>query len=285
MTENRFDRNERLFGKDGQIRLRKTRITVAGAGGLGSIVIQEAALLGVGAINAVDCEELSLSNRNRYAGAWHTDPIPGSPKVELARRHVNLIDPTISFTPVHEDIVSPAGLAAIRRADIIIGGVDHDGVRHFLNEACLVYDKLLIDLASDVPEEGVFGGRLMIVSADTGCLHCQALLDPKEVRQYFASRELLENEAAAYGIRAEALSETGPSIVSVNGTVASLGVTALMMLVTCIELPFSIQTFRGDRGTVTRAMTEPKADCYYCQSVRGTGDQANLERYFLTVPA
>ena len=56
MTEDRFDRNERLFGKDGQARLRRARIAVMGSGGLGSIVAVEIALLGVGAVDIVDCE-------------------------------------------------------------------------------------------------------------------------------------------------------------------------------------------------------------------------------------
>ena len=89
MTEDRFDRNERLFGKEGQIRIRQTRIAVMGVGGLGSLVIAQTALLGVGSIVAVDREEVSISNRNRYFGVWHTDPIPGSPKVMLAKREVD----------------------------------------------------------------------------------------------------------------------------------------------------------------------------------------------------
>ena len=85
MSDDRFDRNELLFGKQGQERLHKTRLLVAGAGGLGSIVITETALLGTNSIAAVDREELSKSNRNRYFGAWHDDPVPGSAKVHLAQ--------------------------------------------------------------------------------------------------------------------------------------------------------------------------------------------------------
>ena len=35
MTEDRFDRNERLFGKEGQARLRRTQVVIMGTGGLG----------------------------------------------------------------------------------------------------------------------------------------------------------------------------------------------------------------------------------------------------------
>ena len=145
MSDDRFDRNELLFGKEGQEKLRSTRVLVMGAGGLGSHVIAQTALLGVGGIGIVDREELSLSNRNRYVGAWHTDPIPGKLKVKLARRHIHLIDPSIEVTAINDDIISEASLNALKQADLVFGCVDNDGVRFFLNEACLAYNKPLID--------------------------------------------------------------------------------------------------------------------------------------------
>ena len=285
MTEARFDRNERLFGKEGQVRLRQTRVAVMGAGGLGSHAIAQIALLGVGGIAPVDRQDIARSDRNRYIGVWDTDPIPGSPKVALAERHVHLIDPAITVTPIKDDILSAAGLKAIEEADFVFGCVDNDGVRFFINEACIAYEKPLIDLASDVPEPGVFGGRVAIVTGGHGCLHCLELLDPDEVRRYHSPTELVENEAAVYGIEASALAETGPSVVSVNGVVASLGVTAFMALATGMQVHYTFQTYRGDRGTVTKkTMTAPE-DCYYCSVVRGQGDRADLERYFRRVAA
>ena len=280
MTEDRFDRNERLFGKEGQARLRQTRVAVMGAGGLGSHVIAQIALLGVGGIAAVDRQDIARSDRNRYVGVWDTDPVPGSPKVALAKRHIHLIDPRITVTPIEDDILSVAGLKAIEEADFVFGCVDNDGVRFFINEACVAYEKPLIDLASDVPEPGVFGGHVAIISGGDGCLHCRDLLDPDEVRRYLTSTELIENEAAVYGIQASALAETGPSVVSVNGVVASLGVTAFMALATGMQPSYAFQTYRGDRGIVTRKTIKAAEDCYYCSVVRGQGDRADLERYF-----
>lgn len=280
MSEERFDRNERLFGKFGQKKLRKTRVTVMGAGGLGSFVIPELALLGVGAIDAVDNEDLSLSNRNRYLGAWYSDPIPNAPKVQLAQRHVELIDPSIAFTAIKNDIVSAPALESLKRADFVIACVDNDGVRFFLNEACLAYKKPLIDLASDVPEQNKFGGHVAVITGDQGCLHCLDLLDPDEVRRFLSSTEIVENEAEVYGIDSGALSETGPSVASVNGTVASLGVTAFMALVTGLKHPYNFLTYRGDLGTVSRKITQSSNDCYYCSTLSGMAERADLGRYF-----
>ena len=288
MTGNRFDRNEQFFGREGQTRLRKTCIAVMGAGGLGSHVIAQTALLGVGKIITVDRKDASLSNRNRLLGAWHSDPIPGSPKVELARRHVQLIDPSIEVWAIKDDIVSTVGLEGLKAADYVFGCVDDDGVRFFLNEACIAYEKPLIDLASDVPEPGIFGGRVAIASGEQGCLYCMDdgdLLDADDVRRFMSSAEMLENEAAVYGIKASAFSETGPSVVSVNGVVASLGVTAFMALVTGIQSPHSLLFYRGHLGTVSKKKTERIDNCHYCSAVRGLGDQAALERYFCKLPS
>lgn len=280
MTENRFDRNERLFGKEGQVRIRKARIAIMGAGGLGSFAVAEAALLGFGQIDVVDHEVLSQSNCNRYLGAWHSDLESVPRKVDLAVRHIGLIDPEITATPIHANILSEAAVGALKAADYVIGCVDNDGVRFFLNKACLAYRKPLIDIASGVPEPNVFGGRVALVTGTRGCLHCLDLLDLDEVRRFFSAAELLENEAAVYGIEAVALNETGPSVVSMNGVVASLGVTALMAMVTGMDLRYTLLTYRGNRGTVSRQQTEASEQCYYCTSVRGTGDRAGLERYF-----
>ena len=54
-----------------------------------------------------------------------------------------------------------------------------------------------------------------------------------------------------------------------------------MALATGMKLPYTVQTYRGDHGTVTRKTTTRIDDCYYyCSTVRGRGDRAELERYF-----
>ena len=211
-------------------------------------------------------------------GAWEKDPIPGSAKVALAKRHIHLIDDKIEVTARHENILSYAGLDAIKGADYVLGCVDKDGVRFFLNEACLAYGKTLIDLATDAPEPGMFGGRIAIVGGNRGCLDCLDELDRQEVRRFLSADGVLENERSVYGIRAAALDEAGPSVVSVNAVVASLGVTVLMALVTGMDVPYAVLTYRGDRGTVSRKTPSPTEDCYYCKNTQDLGSEAARQR-------
>lgn len=279
-TNDRFDRNERLFGKQGQQALRRASVAVAGIGGLGTHVVQQLSLLGVGALTLIDHEELSDSNRNRYVGAWHDDPVPGSSKVSLGRRLAGLIDPQIKVTIIKDNLLSRAALSGIISAGYVFGCLDHDGPRFVLNEMCLAYDKPLFDLASDVPEPGHYGGRVALVTGESGCLHCRGILDDNDVRRFLYPEEVLENEAQVYGIDRAALGESGPSVVSINGVVASLGVTEFMALVTGLRAPKLYLNYRGDLGTVGARKQERDEKCYYCSEIRGKGDKAGIERYF-----
>jgi hypothetical protein len=281
--DDRFDRNERLFGKEGQAAIRAARVTLVGAGGLGTHVAQQLTLLGVGELTPVDHEELSKSNRNRYIGAWATDPIPGSLKVDLIVRLVSLTDPTIKVTPINCVFPSLEALEAVKSADYVFGCFDGDGPRFVLNEACIAYDKPLFDLASDVPEPGCYGGRVTVVMRKGGCLHCRGVLDARDVRRYLSPSEALENEDAEYGIRRNALGEAGPSVVSINGVVASLAMTEFMVAVTGLREPVRHLEYRGHLGTVSKRTDDPSVNCYLCQGLRGVGDAAQLERYFSLV--
>jgi molybdopterin/thiamine biosynthesis adenylyltransferase len=277
--EDRFARNIALFGQEGQKRMRDASVAVVGAGGLGSFVLMELALLGVGTLTPIDDEDLSTSNRNRYVGAWHDDPVPGSAKVKLARRHIHLIDPTIRVTEVDESLFSETAFAAVRAAGYVFGCLDDDGPRLVLNELCAVYAKPLFDLASDVPEPGVYGGRVCTAWDGTGCPYCLGEIDLKAAQRYLASDAERENEDAIYGVRRDVLGETGPSVVSINGVVASLAVTEFMAAVTGMRKPAMLLTYKGHESIVTKRREAPSADCYYCKGLRGRGADADVERY------
>src|SRR6266568_7826983 len=70
MTKNnRFERQIRLFGKDGQDKLARLRACIVGVGGLGSHLVQQFALLGLGRITVIDPDIVEISNMNRLIGA------------------------------------------------------------------------------------------------------------------------------------------------------------------------------------------------------------------------
>jgi molybdopterin/thiamine biosynthesis adenylyltransferase len=227
--------------------------------------VLELAYLGIGRIIILDADLLEISNRNREVGAWESHP-DGMPKVEVLRELVAMIDSTIDVVAVPERFQSPEGRKALEGVDIVMGCVDRDGARLELNEWCCERGLPLIDMASDTFVDGdevVFGGRVCVATPETGCLSCQRVLDQREIRLDLASEEQRADEEAIYGVPRDALARGGPSVVSVNGVVASLGVTELMALITGIRAPFPQLDYRGHQEII-RKVIDREPHCYYC---------------------
>ena len=281
MKTERYDRNIHFFGEEGQDRLAAASVAVVGVGGLGTHVVQQLALLGVGRLALIDKGELKESSRNRYIGARHDDPVPGSAKVFIGERLAREINPQIGVEPVYDELASDAAFEAIKGCDYVFGCLDNDRARLILNELCLAYTKPYFDLASDIPiEEAQYGGRVCVVWDGDGCLVCYGEIDPADVYVASMTEEQRKDHEAIYGVRLEALGEVGPSVVSINGVVASLAVTEFMLVATGMnDQPRKFLKYHGHRGIVTKVTDTPNLDCYYCAGVRGKGDSADLSRY------
>lgn len=274
----RYDRNIRLFGAEGQQKLRGTEVAVIGGGGLGSAICQHLALLGVGEITVVEDEYLDNTNRNRFIGARADDPVPGTHKVEVIERLVRETNPDVVFTGNHCSLFTPEAFSAIRKANWIIGCLDEDGPRAILAEVCAAYAKPYIDAASDVPEAGIYGGRVCVAIGD-GCLFCLNQLNQGDVRQFLATDEEQKKEAAIYGVPLGALGEAGPAVSPINGVVASLAAMELMVAVTGLRTPSRLLEFRGDLSKVFVNHDKPAPDCYYCKGIWGASEKVDVERY------
>ncbi len=278
----RFDRHMPLFGEEGQKKIAAAHVVIVGTGGLGSHVVQQLSLLGSRHLTVIDAEELADTNRNRYVTARFDDPIPGTRKVDIAERLAHSIDPSIRMEKVFDSFVSPDGFGAIISADYVFGCLDSEGARLVLNELCAVYTRPYIDLASDVlpghPPE--YGGRVAVVLWQTdGCLVCRGLIDQEEAGLDLAGPDVRRDRDALYGVPKAALGRSGPSVVSINGVVASLGVTEFMAAVTGLRPPKDVIMYRGHLGKMTTPTDPPMPNCYYCQTVRGRGKAADVEHY------
>lgn len=279
----RYHRSILLFGAEGHAKLRSTSVVVIGAGGLGSPLAQHLALLGVQKIASVDEEELDETNRNRFVGARHTDPVPGSKKVALVDRLIRETNPDVQSVPIPYGLVSEQAFSAVKEANWIIGCLDEDGPRAILNELCAAYSKPYIDFASDVPSPGIYGGRVCVSLNGNGCLDCLNLLDGKAVRRYMETAEQREEEDAIYGIGKYALERKGPSVSPINGVIAALGATEFMVAVTGLRTPTLLQEYRGWESKVVVIKDEPRPDCPGCKGIWGKGAAADVERY-LRIP-
>ena len=94
--DERFLRNEMLWGKDGQARLTAAHVIVFGLGGVGSYAAECLARSGVGELTLVDSDTIALTNLNRQIVA--TRKTVGQYKVDVAEQRIHEIDPNIKVT-------------------------------------------------------------------------------------------------------------------------------------------------------------------------------------------
>jgi molybdopterin/thiamine biosynthesis adenylyltransferase len=280
MDNARFDRSIRFFGKEGQARIRATNAAIVGLGGLGSYIAEELALLGVGGIALIDPEQLAVTDRNRHACAAASDSIPGSWKTDICERRIHSIDPEIRIVKVADTLISQAAFDSIIRSNYVFGCLDSDGVRLVLNELCSAYALPYLDLATDIPrgERARYGGRVCF-NTGTGCLVCLDQLDLAEAQRELGGEPLKRLREGIYGVERDLLSDVGPSIVSINGVIASLAVTEFALAVSGIRPPMRLITYYAHLGKVCVNNDAPLQDCYYCLGIRGRRDAADVQRY------
>jgi molybdopterin/thiamine biosynthesis adenylyltransferase len=136
VTEERYSRNEALFGAEGQSQIRETRVAIVGLGGLGAHVAQQSAYLGVEDFVLIDFDVLSESNLNRLVGAFEVDLLAAPLKIEIAKRMITAINPNARVALHDARLTEAKAQAAIASSDVVFGCVDRDRHRIELTEIC-----------------------------------------------------------------------------------------------------------------------------------------------------
>ena len=90
-----FSRSELLFGGASTAKLQKSRVAIFGIGGVGGYIVEALARAGVGTLDLIDNDTVSLSNINRQIVALHSTL--GEAKVEAAARRARDINPNINI--------------------------------------------------------------------------------------------------------------------------------------------------------------------------------------------
>jgi molybdopterin-synthase adenylyltransferase len=271
----RYSRNQALFGVEGQRRITERRVAIVGLGGLGSHLAQQLAYLGVRRFVLVDYDQVTESSLNRLVGASPSDV--GTPKVEVSSRLVASIQPGAETLSLNARVDEPSVHQAIAGVDVVFAGLDRDLPRLQLTEICASHAKPYFDLASDTGGEGKelwFGGRV-VFSEGSRCLYCLGLLDQNEISHDQMSPEQREANAEIYGLDNDSLGRTGPAVVSVNATVASLAVTEFMLWVTGLAEPASQLSYYGQDRAIRRSTDIGDPNCPYCSDLSGQQARAS----------
>src|SRR5215471_5427527 len=117
-------------GGPGQAALKKARVLVVGAGGLGSPVLLYLAAAGVGTIGLIDHDVVDISNLQRQIA--HTTDALGAPKVRSAAASARAINPHVTIE-THEARLTPANaLDVVSRYDLVCDGTDNFPTRFLI---------------------------------------------------------------------------------------------------------------------------------------------------------
>jgi molybdopterin-synthase adenylyltransferase len=269
-SSDQFDRQIRMFGRVGQERLKRLRVGIVGLGGTGSIVAQQLAHLGIANFLLIDPDQVSLSNLNRLVGARRADV--GLPKVQVAQRMVNEINPDARVSTYEESALLAQVATRLIDVDFVFGCTDSQGSRAVLNQLSYQFLLPMIDMGvSIVAADGHvshMAGRVNMLAAGLGCFVCGQLLNPEAVRVDLLTD--FERAADPYVVGSR---EPAPAVISLNSTVASLAVTMFLDAVLEIGASARFINYNGISGAARPASISPHPQCYVC-SERGAFAQA-----------
>ncbi len=162
----RYDRQIRLFGPDGQDKLKKAKVFIAGAGGLGSPISIYLAAAGVGKIVIADKDVVELSNLNRQILHWEKDV--GAKKTLSAQDKLRGMNSEIVVEGISETIDEKNASHLVGDADLIIDAMDNFSTRYLLNKTAL--EKKIPFIHGAI--YGFQGQATTVLPGKTACLRC-----------------------------------------------------------------------------------------------------------------
>lgn len=132
----------REIGGPGQAALKRARVLVIGAGGLGSPVLLYLGAAGVGTLGVIDDDEVSLTNLQRQV--IHDETTLGRPKVFSAQSRLNALNPHLVLRPYNRRLTEEIAEELFADYDLIIDGTDNFDTRYLTNRTCVALSKPLI---------------------------------------------------------------------------------------------------------------------------------------------
>ena len=164
----RYDRQIMIadIGEDGQEKLKRARVFIAGVGGLGSPAAIYLTTAGVGMIRVVDHDRVELTNLNRQVLHWDDDI--GRSKVESATEKLEKLNHDVKIEAIEERITEANIFQLVAGFDLIVDAMDNLPTRYLLN-------KVAIEKKIPFFHGAIYGfeGRAMtIIPGESTCLRC-----------------------------------------------------------------------------------------------------------------
>ena len=140
----RYNRQMMLpeIGDAGQEKLKKAKVLVVGAGGLGCPVLQYIATAGVGTIGIVDFDKVEIHNLHRQI--LYTENQVGQAKATTAKLVLENLNPLIDIIAFEEKLTAENAVRIIQNFDVVVDGCDNFATRYLVNDTCVTLGKTLV---------------------------------------------------------------------------------------------------------------------------------------------
>jgi molybdopterin/thiamine biosynthesis adenylyltransferase len=256
-----FDRQVRAFGASGQRRLGQLSVAVVGLGGTGSIATQQLMHLGIRRFVLIDPDVVEETNLNRVVGATPSDV--GHTKVSVALRYLRAFLRDMPVTAIEADVTHDSAARSLIDADLIFCCTDSHASRSVVQQVSYQHLIPCVDVGSTITQTdgeitGIFG-RVQLLAPGLPCLWCSALLDAAEVRRGMMSES--ERRLDPYIVGG---AEPAPSVISLNGTVVSLGVSMLLGIVAGAPIDATHLIYNARSSTLRSVRGAAEPDCFIC---------------------
>lgn len=300
----RFHRQSLLYGPAGQAILGNAKVAVVGLGGVGMLLMQSLARLGVGNLVAIDPERIDPTNLPRLPEATRLDAMEyvdrdGVPepmrrlarrfaarKVRVARRIARRANYRITFEGIVGDIADDHVAQRITECDFIFLAADTMLARSVVNQ--IAYQHLIPTLqVGSKPVIDKQTGNVLDVFAvvrtlgtASGCLDCGELIDPIRL-----SEESLGDPVQAANQRyVDDPDVHTPSVITLNSMAAGWALNDFMQFMVGLGRPaggFRIlrtMPVNASAPHVTVQERDVAPNCYVCgaHGVRARGDAHDL---------
>jgi molybdopterin/thiamine biosynthesis adenylyltransferase len=301
-TEARYSRQALLFGAAGQSVLAALTVAVVGCGGVGSVLVELLARLGVGHLILIDDDIVEPSNLPRLVGATRRDAMEwltrasrprrmqalgrrlARKKVRVATRVAKTANVGCTVTLIDRDVTAPEAARALTSADFVFLAADSFRARLLVNAVCFQYGIPGVQLGAKVRTRADDGAVTEVYSVvrpfgpEAGCLWCNRLIPPGRLADEAVTAD--QRRAQRYVDDDEIVV---PSVITLNALAASYAANEFLFHVTGLPRkhpPDRYVAFLPMTGEVERTVPRRDACCPECgtapASRRGRADTRRL---------
>ena len=271
------DRQVRMLGMDGQHILKASKVAVVGLGGVGSLVSEFLARLGVGYLVLIDPDEIESSNLSRVVGATPVDVETGQLKTQIAARHAREMAVHATLQSVAGDVSRDSVAQVLRDCDFIFLAADSMRARLVVNALAHQYLIPVIQMGAKI-RQGDCGNledamcAVRHIRPGTGCLWCNGLIDPTQLA--IEAKSDRERKEQGYGVQ-----EPNPSVITLNAVAAAHAVNDFLFGFLGLRTgdgEAAYHHFHFQRGKVERVIPRRSPECRECVRRLAMGDALDL---------